>query len=265
VLGAVVALRHLTLEHIGPLAILLAANLCLVAHVFVLNDWANLTADLSDPNKADRVFTVRGVGRGEMAGLAVGLLVISLLLFHSLGLVTSYLALGIAALSALYSLPGLNWKGRPLLNSTAHLIGGALHFLLGYCLVNSIDRRGLITAAFFGLTFAAGHLMQELRDYQGDALNTIRTNAVFFGRHRTFAASLALFTLAQLLLLFLALRGTLPRALAAIVLLYPIHLRWSLQTLSEGLTTASICRLQTRYRALYAIVGLAMVAALWLD
>jgi hypothetical protein len=95
--------------------------------------------------------------------------------------------------------------------------------------------------------------------------NAIRTNAVIFGQRRTFAASLALFTLSQALLLFLALQNTLPGALAALVVLYPIHLRWSLQALAEGLTYASISRLQTRYRALYAVVGLAMVVALWLD
>ena len=46
---------------------------------------------------------------------------------------------------------------------------------------------------------------------------------------------------------------------------YPIHLRWSLQALAEGLTYANICRLQSAYRALYAVVGLAMIAALWLQ
>ena len=173
--------------------------------------------------------------------------------------------MAIAALSALYSLPRFNWKGRPLLNSAAHLAGGALHFLLGYSLGNSIDRRGLATATFFALTFAAGHLTQEVRDHQGDVLNAIRTNAVIFGPRRTFAASLALFTLAYALLLLLALQGILPHPLAALIALYPIHLRWSLKTLAEGLTYASIRRLQTRYRALYAIIGLATVAALWLD
>ena len=65
------------------------------------------------------------------------------------------------------------------------------------------------------------------------------------------------------LLFFLALRGTLPRPLAALVVLYPLHLHWSLRTLAEGLTYASICRLQARYRAIYAIIGVAMVVVLW--
>ena len=153
--------------------------------------------------------------------------------------------------------------GRPLLSSVVHLVGGALHFLLGYSVGSVIDGRAVAIASFFALTFAAGHLTQELRDYQGDARSDIRTNAVIFGQRRTFVASLVLFTLAYALLFFLALRGTLPRPLAALVVLYPLHLHWSLTTLAEGLTYASICRLQARYRAIYAIIGVAMVVVLW--
>lgn len=261
-LGAAVAIRHPTAADVGPLAILAVANVLLVAHIFMLNDWSGLTTDLVDPNKAAGVFTARGVGRKEIGGLTALLLALSLLLFSRLGPGTLCLALAIAALSALYSLPRFNWKGRPLLSSVAHLVGGVLHFLLGYSLGSAIDLRGIATATFFALIFAAGHLTQEIRDHQGDILNTIRTNAVAFGQRRTFAVSLVLFTLAHALLLLLALQGTLPRPLAALVVLYPIHLRWSLKTLAEGLTYASVCRLQARYRALYAIVGLAMVVAL---
>jgi 4-hydroxybenzoate polyprenyltransferase len=264
-LGAAFAIRHPSAETLGPLAILTLANVLLMAHVFMLNDWSGLTSDLIDPNKAAGVFTARGVERREIGVLTAGLLAVSLLLFSRLGLSTLGLALAIAALSALYSLPRFNWKGRPLLNSAAHLAGGVLHFLLGYSLGSAIDGRGLAIGTFFALTFAAGHLTQEVRDHQGDVLNAIRTNAVIFGPRRTFAASLALFTLAQALLLLLALQGLLPHPLAALAVLYPVHLRWSLKTLDDGLTYSSIHRLQARYRALYAVIGLAMVVALWLN
>ena len=56
----------------------------------------------------------------------------------------------------------------------------------------------------------------------------------------------------------------LPRPLAALIALYPLHLHWSLDARAGGFTYASIHRLQTRYRVLYAIMGLAMAAALWL-
>lgn len=263
-LGAAFALRHPAAGNLGPLALLLVANVCLMAHIFLLNDWSGLTTDLTDPNKAAGVFTARGISRKAIGGLAAGLLAVSLLLFSRLGPSTLWLALAIATLSALYSLPRFNWKGRPLLSSAAHLAGGALHFLLGYSLGSAIDRRGLALATFFALTFAAGHLTQEVRDHHGDVLNAIRTNAVIFGPRRTFAASLSLFTLAYVLLLLLALQGILPLPLAPLIALYPVHLRWSLNTLAEGLTYASVRRLQARYRALYAIIGLAMAAALWL-
>jgi 4-hydroxybenzoate polyprenyltransferase len=261
-LGAAFAIRHPGVRDLAPLATLLFANVVLVSHIFMLNDWSGLTADLADPNKAGRVFTARGIGRREMGFLTAALLVLSLLLFSRLGPITLGLSLAIATLSALYSLPQFNWKGKPLLNSVAHLSGGILHFLLGYSLGHVIDGRGVAIATFFALIFVAGHLTQEVRDHEGDAVNAIRTNAVIFGQRRTFGASLILFTLAHLLLLLLALQGILPRPLAAVVAIYPLQLYWSLEALREGLTYVSVSRLQARYRALYAIIGLAMLVAL---
>lgn len=261
-LGVAIAARHPGLHELGPLAILLLANVLLVTHIFLLNDWSGLTADLADPNKAARVFTARGVERSEMAALTVGVLVASLALFSRLGPIPFGLALAIAILSALYSLPIFDWKGKPFLNSVAHIAGGILHFLLGYAVRHPIDRRGIAIATFFALVFAAGHLTQEIRDHHGDALQGIRTNAVLFGPRRTFAASLALFALAHLLLFSLALEGILPRVVAAIAALYALQLWWSRQALGDGLTYASICALQRRYRGLYAVIGVAIVAAL---
>lgn len=262
-LGAAFVLHHPHVQNLGALATLMVANVFLITHIFMLNDWSGLTTDLADPNRAARVFTARGVGRGEIATLTAGLLVVSLLLFARLGAITLTLSLAIATLSALYSLPRSNWKGKPLLNSAAHLAGGILHFLLGYSLGHAIDRRGLATATFFALVFTAGHLTQEIRDCASDAVNRIRTNAVAFGARRTFAASLALFSAAQALLLVLAFTGVLPRPLAAVIALFPLQVHWSLETLRGGLTYARISRLQTQYRSLYALIGVAMVVALW--
>src|SRR5437764_1410934 len=168
-LGAIFTIRHPGVQNLAPLATLMVANVFLVTHIFMLNDWSGLTGDLADPNKAARVFTARGVGRREMGGVTAGLLILSLLLFSRLGPVTLGLSLAIATLSALYSLPRFNWKGRPLLNSAAHLAGGILHFLLGYSLGHAIDGRGVAIATFFALIFVAGHLTQEVRDHHGDA------------------------------------------------------------------------------------------------
>jgi 4-hydroxybenzoate polyprenyltransferase len=262
-LGAAFALHHPGLRDIAPLVALLLGNAFLITHIFMLNDWAGLTTDLADPNKVAGVFTARGVGRREIGTITIGLLIVSLLFFARISPITFGIALAIAILSALYSLPLFDWKGKPLLSSLAHLSGGILHFLLGYSLEHSIDGRGIAVASFFALVFAAGHLTQEVRDHPGDASSGIRTNAVRFGPRRTFAASLVLFTLANVLFVALALRGILPRPLAAVAVLYPMQLYWSLRTLAGGLTYASVSRLQTRYRALYAGIGLAIVASLF--
>ena len=262
-LGAAFAIRHPAMGDLGPLLTLLLGNVFLVTHIFMLNDWAGLRTDLADPNKAGGVFTARGVGRREIGALTAGFLVVSLLFFSRLAPVTFGIAMAIAILSALYSLPFFNWKGTPVLNSVAHLSGGILHFLLGYSLKDGIDSRGVVIASFFALIFAAGHLTQEIRDHEGDALNHIRTNAVTYGPRRAFVASLILFAVAHIVLLTLALRGIVPRPLAGVVVLFVVQLFWSLGTLRSGLTYASVSRLQTRYRALYAIIGVAIVAAVW--
>ena len=211
------------------------------------------------------MFVAKVVDQDEMAVLGVGLLAAALLLFGLLGPATLGLAAGVAAFSAVYSLPCFDWKGKPLLNSVAHLAGGMLHFLLGYSVGGRVDSRGLLIAIFFALIFAAGHLTQEIRDHQGDVRNAIRTNAVVFGPRRAFAASLALFALAHAMLFALAVQGTVPRALVVVAVFFAIHVRWSLDVLAEGLSYANVCRLQMRYRALYAVIGVAMIAALWLQ
>lgn len=260
--GALFALRHTAAAQWEHLVVLAAGNVCLIAHVFALNDWANAAADLADPHKARGVFLARGVGHGQMGALAAALLVLSLAFLGRVGGTTAGVAVAIAVLSALYSFA---WKGRLVLSSVAHVAGGALHFLLGYSLAGTIDRAGAAAAMFFAVTFAAGHLAQEVRDYDGDVRNAIRTHAVAFGKRRTFAASVTVFAVSHALLVLVIVESRLPRALVVLVLLYPAQLVWSRQARDEGLTFASVRRLQGRYRVLYALIGAALAGALWLQ
>src|SRR5712692_3463158 len=87
-LGAAFAIRHPGMQHLAPLATLVVANVLLVTHIFMLNDWSGLKTDLADPNKAAGVFTAKGVGRREMGVVTAGLLLLSLILFSRLGPVT---------------------------------------------------------------------------------------------------------------------------------------------------------------------------------
>jgi 4-hydroxybenzoate polyprenyltransferase len=254
--GALFSMGALTKAKCLDLVVLAVASCCLVAHVFVLNDLSGSSTDVRDPNRSTQVFTVRGIGRREAGALCAALLVVSLLLLIPFGLTPLFLAFALAIVSALYS---FTLKGVPMVSSLLHLTGGLFHFLLGYSLFHALDWRGLEIGSFFALTFVAGHLTHEARDCASDLPNGIRTNAVRFGRVRTFFAGFLLFTAADVLLIVLAMRGIVPRALVMIGALYPLHVYWTLQTFSTGLTFENIRRLQMRYRILYAIIGLMIV------
>ncbi len=252
-LGAAFAFAGGTWVSGRVLAAFLLASCALVAHVFALNDWSETVAT-SRPNP---------LGRDETRMLWIALLAVALAIFASIGALPLLLASGIALLSALYSAKPSFGKGRPVVGSLLHLVGGALHFLLGYSLRGVPDTRGCLLALFCGLTFAAGHLTQETRDRDDDLRNGARTNAVAFGKVPTFLAGLVLFTTADALLCALALLGFVPLAVAAATAaLYPFHFAWSLQALSLGLAPSRVRRLQWKYRALHAAIGIVAAASL---
>jgi len=244
---------------LGRLAFLLAGSLALTAHVFVFNDWAGRSSDVNDPRRCTRVFGLLGIDSRQVAGLSVALLVAATFALAMIGVSAVLLGAAIAALSLLYSCSPLFGKGTPIVASLIHLVGGTLHFLLGYTVFHSVDARGVAIGIFFGLIFAGGHLNQEVRDHDGDSRNEIRTNAVVFGCRRTFVASLLVFTTAYVVLAWLALLEFVPRPLLWCLLLWPWHFAWSVQAFRHGLGFEAARWMQRRYRVLFAILGLAML------
>ena len=250
-----------SLEQCGVirLGLLLLGSLALTAHVFVFNDWAGHNSDILDPRRATLVFTRRGISERQVARIAIALLICANVAFALVGGPAILLGAAIAALSLLYSCSPKFGKSTPFAASINHLLGGVLHFLLGYTLSHELDMSGLVISLFFGLVFAAGHLNQEVRDYEGDLLNGIRTSAVVFGCRRTFLASLCTFTAAFAILAGLAALGILPRLLLWSALVWPLHIAWSLRALQRGLGFETALWMQRRYRLLFAFIGLAML------
>lgn len=241
------------------LGLMLLGSFALTAHVFVFNDWAGHSSDLRDPRRATLVFERLGISRGQVAGVAIALLILANVAFAVVGRQAMLLGAAIAILSLLYSYsPGFG-KVTPIAASINHLLGGALHFLLGYTLFHALDERGLVISLFFGLVFAGGHLNQEVRDYEGDLLNGIRTSAVVFGCRRTFLASQCLFTAAYALIISLAVLGILPGLLLYSSIVWVLHIIWSLKALRRGLGFETALWIQKRYRLLFAFTGLAML------
>lgn len=261
-LGASFSIGAWSPGNLPLLAVFAVASGCLLAHVYLLNDWSGIQGDLEDPNRAARAFSAKGVSRKEIGILSIAVLASSFLLFAPFGTVTLLLAVAIAGLSVLYSAPVFHMKGLPLFNSTLHLVGGTLHFLLGYSAFAAIDARAVLIGCFFALVFTAGHLTHEARDYESDLLNGIRTTAVAIGRRRSHLCGLALFTLSYVLLVALAARGVVPRVLVLAAVLYPLHVYASVRAMRAGLNFESLSQLQRWYRALYAIIGATMAVAI---
>lgn len=257
-LGVAFTVREITPGKVPSLLLFSLASVLLVAHTFGLNDWAGIAADVNDPNKRQDVFLSKGISRQGIGRLVLGLGLLSLLLFSLLSVRVLLLATGILLLGLLYSHPSIHAKGIPIVSSGVHLVGGVLHFLLGYSLFSGVDGRGMLIALYFAVIFVAGHLNQEVRDYEADRLNGIVTNGVRFGKQRVFITSFLLFTLSYAYLWGLARSGVVPPALGYVNTLYPLHGYLFWRTLRAGLTFHSVSRLQASYRALYAVIGLFM-------
>ena len=245
--------------NLSRLALLLLGSTALTAHAFVFNDWADYSRDTRDLRRASLSANGYSITRDQIARVAIVLLILANVAFAAVGMSAVLFGAGIATVSVVYSFSPRLGKSKPIAASLDHLIGGGLLFLLGYSVAHTVDPRGVVLSLVFGLLFAAGHLNQEVRDYEFDRANGIGTVAVTFGCRRGFLASFCLFTAAYLLIVALAALGVLPKILLASAIVWLLQARWSLQALRRGLASETALWIQPRYRLLFALVGLAML------
>ena len=255
-MGAAFSIATITQANIETLSVFLIGSILLVAHVFTLNDWADIAHGLKAPDPQ--------VSSRRLFWFSLFLLIASVLVFALINSRVVVLGAIVAALGFFYSHPKLNFKGTPLASSCPHLVGGLFHFLLGYAVFSPIDSRGALIALFFALTFTAGHLNHEVRDFELDSKNNARTNAVAFGKRPAFTAGLIVFTCAYFCLFVLGWFRFVPRPLAFLALVfYALHLYWSLRALRRQLDPQIVDQFQIQYRALYAVIGIAMLCGLF--
>jgi 4-hydroxybenzoate polyprenyltransferase len=244
---------------VGRPALLLLGSIALTAHVFVFNDWAGYRSDADDRRRAGLGVDGKDISRDEIAHVAGALLILAAIAFAAVGAAALLIGTAIAALSFVYSSSPRLGKSTPFAASLNHVLGGALHFLLGYTLYHPVDARGVGLSLVFGLVFAAGHLNQEVRDHDVDLAKGIRTSAVTFGCRQAFLGSFCLFTAAYLLIVVLAALGVLPEVLLVAVIAWLLQAWWSLRALRRGLGFETALWMQRRYRLLFALVGVAML------
>jgi 4-hydroxybenzoate polyprenyltransferase len=262
ILGVAFSLGPITAAKLTMSIFFGAASLLLLTHIFTFNDWADSAHIGFDSSATKSSFRCANIPSQVLLSFSLSILAASLLLLLFISARLFLLGGSIAALGIFYSHPSFNAKSMPIVSTLLHFAGGMLHFLLGYALFSAIDLRGVLVGMFFGVTFAAGHPIQEVRDFHEDQRMAATTNAIVFGPRPSFFVGVILFAVQYLYLFFLAWSGFIPRFLAILPIVFsPIHLLWTIFTLRDGLDSESITRFQNRYRILYALIGVAMLAA----
>lgn len=246
-------------REVGRIAMMLLGSLALTTHVFLANDWADYERDIHDLRRTSRRIDGDGAQRRGLGRMSIAALLAANILLAPTGVGPVLFGDAIAVLGVLYSCSPHVGKSTPVAASLNHLIGGGLHFLLGYSVAHAVDGRAIAVSAFFGLVFAAGHLNQEVRDHDADRVNGVRTVAVVFGPERAFMASAALFTLAYAVIIGLAAAGVLSKFVLVSAIAWLAQALWSVEALRRGLGPGAALWMQRRYRLLFGIVGLAMI------
>jgi len=262
ILGIFYAERDRVADDLIRVALLLGSLSMLFAHIFAFNDLTDLDADAAHPHKASDTFT-RRMSRRSMKALVVALGAASGAGFALLPARTRPFALGLFLASVLYSHPRFAWKRVPLLSSALHLVSGAAHFLIGAVLGGALGAGSLLLAAWCGLVFAAGHLVQEVQDHDADRASGIGTNAVRYGKRRVFVAAFIAFTLSFVYLGALAAAGVIPANLWLLVLAYPPVAYLFVRGWQRGIDVDEVRRIRSGYRILFATVVTILVVGVW--
>jgi 4-hydroxybenzoate polyprenyltransferase len=136
-----------------------------------------------------------------------------------------------------------------------------LSFLLGALTFTRIDLSSLLVASYPAVLITAGHLVQEVEDYEEDRLSGCQTNAVRFGRRPIFIIASLLFGFSFLLLYWLADQGFFINVIKYAPVLYLLYAFLAMQAYRTGLMRDSVQRLRNQYRILFAVVTLAIMIA----
>ena len=193
-LGAVFAMGHFTYQSAAMLLLLMAGNAFLVAHIFMLNDWSGVHQDLRDPTRAAGFLSIAVFG-AMRSGLVA----------DSAGAEphdpqpaergnAGYCAVDRSGRRALLH-PACLPEGHPACEHTAPCCQRVAAFFAGLFSIQKPRHEWPADRIVLCHYFSAGHLTQEVRDCEADLSNGIQTNAVKFGKKRSFIASFVLFTL----------------------------------------------------------------------
>jgi 4-hydroxybenzoate polyprenyltransferase len=138
-------------------------------------------------------------------------------------------------------------------------------FLLGASPFRPLTSSLIIPALYFAILFEAGHLNHEVKDFEADQGNELRTNAVVFGKKRVFVASSLLFLLSYPLFYGMVAAGHVGAyAVPLSLFLLLLHMLSFIQTLRAGISRQAVLRYRKAYRTIYFVLWAASFLPLML-
>lgn len=248
----------LSLSNLARAVQLAFGGFLIMAYIFALNDWADIGLDSENDEKRRHTYSSDGISSRAMLALPAMLAIAGVLTIAVDSKTPALLALVIVLFGLAYSFPvrGRQGKGIPVLSSALHFVGTLLTFLIGATAFVPISLDSVAIGCYFGIIITAGHLTQEVQDYDDDRLAGVRTNAVQFGQNRMFVLSFALFGLSFLYLIWLAQAGLVPPDVKYLVVLYPVYAVWAIRVSQAGLARRDVKKLRNKYAMLFALVVL---------
>ena len=251
-------------NRICPMGLYLCGTVLLIASIYAFNGWGGYRWDVHHPKGRPYLDSVHPTRRGELLAVSLLNLAAALVLMGGIGFLFDAdfpfsrvipLNLCFWCLWGLYSHPRVHAKAWPVFSSLIHLTGGALMFFLGFSPLHPVTTQWIVPAVYFGLLFEAGHLNHEVKDYEEDLGNGLKTNAVAFGKKLVFVVSFLLFLLSYAVLFFMVHQGLVgihEVPLGLVVL--NLHLLCFLKALRRGITQDAVLSYRKEYRFLYILL-----------
>jgi 4-hydroxybenzoate polyprenyltransferase len=261
ILGLAMYLPGISLQHAINALLACLGSFLLAASILTINDWADINLDSQNSLKRNDTFLELGINPKQILGLSISLATAGTLVFAALSISHVIVALIAIVFGLAYSIPvhGMQGKSIPIYSSFLHFSGTLLAFLLGALTFAHIDWRSLLMASYPAVLITAGHLVQEVEDYEEDQRSQCRTNAVRFGQKAVFIFASLLFGFSFLLLYWLAEKGLFIGVIKYAVILYLLYLALAVQAYRTGLTRDSVRQLRNQYRILFAVIALTMM------
>jgi 4-hydroxybenzoate polyprenyltransferase len=204
-MGAVFAVDDIDLSIIIKFVIFSFFNFIFVAHIYIFNDWSDAHLNPEEPKRRLKhalKYPVLTMNQVLVCSIAMSLFALTGFAFLSWRLFV--VGIFIEVITASYSHPVFNLKGRPFFSTIIHFLGAVLYFIGGWSVFRPFTINGFALAVFFGLVLAAGHFSNEIDDFSQDFEAGIRTNAIAFGQRVVFRTGLALFLISSAWLILLS-------------------------------------------------------------